>query len=451
MAASDGRPVPKKNVAFRLSFDIRKNTGVLIEGWTGMETKLSKDGGNFADATNEATEIQTSGTGYIDITADEMNCDTVIVKITVTNADALPFVQTLYPTEDEDIPGVTLADNAIAASKYDESTAFPLSQADNGWSKLARAGYVFTGKVSSETHGVGTGTIDVPEFGGLGTGAYFEGYSDMLVLYSGGITVDGLQGNMVEITSFVDHTTHATVGYGGAPSGKFIDVNDVVMICSRPVYEWIAWHLTYSNEGIMLKDEAITADKIAKSALAKFVTEDTEETSAVDGSVAQLAQGSTTPTEIRNTVWGNTSGVRSLTNPSVVVTTYSTSNIVVLRGDTFAASITGLGSLALQSKIWFTVKNSVEDADTSAVIQITEADGLLRLNGVSYATPANGSLTIDDEDAGDISILVKVAAFNAVPVGIYSYDVQMLDTNGLVSTLCTGTIRVVSDVTKAVS
>ncbi len=153
MATTDARPVPKKNVAYRLYFDIRKNDGTLITSWTGADTELSRDGGNYADATNEATEIQTSGTGYIDLTAGEMNADCVIVKTTVTNTGALPFVAVLFPTEAADIPvdasasavasvtaGVSLADDAITSAKFDESTAFPLASADTGATAVARTG-----------------------------------------------------------------------------------------------------------------------------------------------------------------------------------------------------------------------------------------------------------------------------------------------------------------------
>jgi hypothetical protein len=103
MASTDARPVPKKNTAFRHYFAIRDNTGALVTSWAGQDTELSQDGGAFADATNEATEIGTSGVGYIDLTATEMNNDAVIVKVSVTNTDALTYVITLFPEEGGDI------------------------------------------------------------------------------------------------------------------------------------------------------------------------------------------------------------------------------------------------------------------------------------------------------------------------------------------------------------
>ena len=103
MASTDSRPIPIKNTAYRLYFPIWKTDGTLITTWTGADTELSKDGGAYADATNEATEIGTSGTGYIDLTSGEMNYDCVLVKVTVTNTGAMPVIIALYPEETGDV------------------------------------------------------------------------------------------------------------------------------------------------------------------------------------------------------------------------------------------------------------------------------------------------------------------------------------------------------------
>lgn len=100
MASTDALPVPIKNTAFRLYMEFRDNTGALITGGiTAPDTELSKDGASFADATNEFTEIGTSGVGYVDLTSGEMNFDSVVVKATCTNSNALANVLYLYPQE----------------------------------------------------------------------------------------------------------------------------------------------------------------------------------------------------------------------------------------------------------------------------------------------------------------------------------------------------------------
>lgn len=98
MASTDAIPVPRKNTAFRFPLAFRKpSDSTLITTWTGMDSEVSLDGGSFADCTNEATEIGTSGTGYIDLTAAEMNADMVWLKVTITNTGSVTYVFAIYP------------------------------------------------------------------------------------------------------------------------------------------------------------------------------------------------------------------------------------------------------------------------------------------------------------------------------------------------------------------
>lgn len=98
MAASDAIPVPRKNTAYRFYFAIRKpSDSTLITTWTGMDSEVSLDGAGYSDCTNEAKEIGTTGTGYIDLTSSEMNADCVLLKVTVTNTGSVPLVFALYP------------------------------------------------------------------------------------------------------------------------------------------------------------------------------------------------------------------------------------------------------------------------------------------------------------------------------------------------------------------
>jgi hypothetical protein len=99
MAATDSRPVPRKGVAYRHYFSIRNTAGELVTTWAGQDSKVSLDGEAYADCTNEATEIGTSGTGYIDLTAAEMTADCLLYKLIVTNSDAVLPVFAIYPEE----------------------------------------------------------------------------------------------------------------------------------------------------------------------------------------------------------------------------------------------------------------------------------------------------------------------------------------------------------------
>jgi len=104
MASTDARPVPQKNVAYRVTFPILNNTGALVTGAAGLDSEVSKDGGTFADCTSEATEIATaSGVYFLDLTATEMNADTVAIIVKTTTTDAKTTVLVMYPEEAGDI------------------------------------------------------------------------------------------------------------------------------------------------------------------------------------------------------------------------------------------------------------------------------------------------------------------------------------------------------------
>lgn len=103
-AAADARWPPRKNVAMRVTFPIYDADGDLITGATGLDSESSCDAGTQADVTSEATEIATStGTYYLDLTAGEMNCDTVSIVVKSTSAGSKDTVLVLYPNEVTDI------------------------------------------------------------------------------------------------------------------------------------------------------------------------------------------------------------------------------------------------------------------------------------------------------------------------------------------------------------
>jgi hypothetical protein len=127
MASSDAKPVPIKNQAFRLTFGIFKNDGTLITGATGLDSEVSKDAGTFADCTSEATEIATaSGVYYLDLTAAEMNADTVAVLVKSTSTGAVPVQITLYPAEAGDFNA--MADDVLARDIGSGSNAGTLNE-----------------------------------------------------------------------------------------------------------------------------------------------------------------------------------------------------------------------------------------------------------------------------------------------------------------------------------
>lgn len=119
MAASDAAGgIPTKNEAWRETFEIRDINGDLVSGASGLDTEVSIDGAAFGDATNEATEIGSTGVYYIDLTAAEMNGDTIVVKITSTTIDSKDIVMIFHPSaEDFDAAKTSRdANNTIVAA-----------------------------------------------------------------------------------------------------------------------------------------------------------------------------------------------------------------------------------------------------------------------------------------------------------------------------------------------
>ena len=95
-ASGDASPRPLYRVAYRVTFPIFDATGALVTGATSPDSEVSKDGGTFADATNEAAEIATSsGMYYLDLTASEMAARTVAIIVKSGTGKTTPIV--LYP------------------------------------------------------------------------------------------------------------------------------------------------------------------------------------------------------------------------------------------------------------------------------------------------------------------------------------------------------------------
>ena len=105
MASTDATPFIRKGVAFRWTFPIYDKSGNLVTGAAGLDSEISKDGGTFADCTNEATEIASgSGIYNLDITSTETNADTIAVIVKTSTTDARTTVLIDRPVETGDIP-----------------------------------------------------------------------------------------------------------------------------------------------------------------------------------------------------------------------------------------------------------------------------------------------------------------------------------------------------------
>ena len=129
--------------------------------------------------------------------------------------------------------------------------------------------------------------------------------------------------------------------------------------------------------------------------------------------------------------------------------------ILIYRGDSMSQAITDLGDISTRAgeKVWFTVKQQIDDTDAQAIIMIGETTGLIYLNGtdVSLTRAAEGSITVTDAAAGDITIYLNATATDElVPSAKLYYDIQWSDGTDI-DTPAYGRARVRGDVTRAVA
>lgn len=135
---------------------------------------------------------------------------------------------------------------------------------------------------------------------------------------------------------------------------------------------------------------------------------------------------------------------------AVAVASADVNTITAIRGDTLRRAFKDLGDISTRTKLWFTVKSDYGDEDSAAILQITEAGGLLTLNGAAAPDSSLGSITVDDAATGDITIFVDETIMAGLTVGRLFYDVQWKSATDT-STPTTGSFDVVRDVTKATS
>ena len=157
---------------------------------------------------------------------------------------------------------------------------------------------------------------------------------------------------------------------------------------------------------------------------------------------------------IVSSVWSWIS--RTLTQSAAsIVAAVEGSVLTITRGDTWSAPLTVPGPLTDFVALDFSVKEKKADSDDDAIVRIRlnasgVGGGLLRINKAAAATPANGSITIDDAALGNITIVLDAAeTVNLRPYKGYHYDVQLI-TATAVTTLTENRCNVVADVTRAI-
>lgn len=116
------------------------------------------------------------------------------------------------------------------------------------------------------------------------------------------------------------------------------------------------------------------------------------------------------------------SGVQSVSG--AIVEAQNSATLSIRIGDTWTQDIGSLGDLTGKT-VSFAMKKRASDADTAAIVFITEGTGLTRLNGTA-TTAGWGSITINDEVAGDITLRLESDATSILTSGSYVDAVKLL-------------------------
>ena len=246
MASSDASAFGRKNVAYRITFPILDADGDLVTGATGLDSEVSKDGGTFADATNEAIEIATSsGVYYLDLTSTEMNADTVAVIVKTTSSGAKTTTLVIYPLKDGDIVAnmTQVGGQTASASGTVTFPAATLASTTGAVGSVTGAvgsvtgnvGGNVVGSVGSVTGNVGgnvVGSVDsVTDPVTVGTNNDKTGYSLATAPPTAGAIADavwdepynqhttaGTFGKLMDILRKANYVTDGSVAAGGTPT-----------------------------------------------------------------------------------------------------------------------------------------------------------------------------------------------------------------------------------------
>ena len=150
-------------------------------------------------------------------------------------------------------------------------------------------------------------------------------------------------------------------------------------------------------------------------------------------------------------IWAH--AIRTLTNQGVSVTSPASGDpLEVYRDTTVYIALTGLGALSGYTKLWFTIKEDLEDLDTEAILQIEAAAGLLYIDGKAGVS-TDGVLTVQDAATGSVLITLKQASAALLPVyAAYAipWDIKILK-DSVVTILEEGTIYIKSTPTRTIT
>ncbi|WP_397568441.1 hypothetical protein [Schlesneria sp. T3-172] len=153
--------------------------------------------------------------------------------------------------------------------------------------------------------------------------------------------------------------------------------------------------------------------------------------------------------------WTNPGGgsggtiLNNITIPAAVAqASLVAAQITIIRGDTLAVVLPLMGDISTRTKLVFTAKVRSSDPDIKAIIQVSEAEGLVLLNGSSDVNPAHASLEVTGASTGQVQLVIDGAETAELAIRDLIWDCQFI-TAARISTPISGGISIVPDVTQA--
>jgi len=164
--------------------------------------------------------------------------------------------------------------------------------------------------------------------------------------------------------------------------------------------------------------------------------------------VRTLTSFGTLVADVASAVWSF--ATRTLTmSAAAIVAAVSGTSVTQVRATTWNFSITGMGSIADRAEFFFTLKRRTRDGDADALVKIEETIGLQVINGQTAGTPANGSITVTDAAAGDVTVvLADEETAKLSEEANLVYDFKKITAGGVSTQLTTSRFNITSTVTE---
>jgi len=429
----------KKNTAYYLCWPMVDSTtpASYKSGLTVTVAAYYKDGiGAWTAFTPVDTpaEIGTTGIYEMDLSASEMNHDKVLLKFSASGAADTAFLFDLRTKLVDDL-------NDLAQSDIlSDATPFAGANIDAAISSRSSHSAADVWTVATRTL---TASLD-PTAAEIADAVWDEARADHVATGTMGELVKWLAEMTEDDLGVRRYTANAleqapTGGGGDATLANQTIMKDWLQALMSKTYTLQNAVGTYdpatdSNEAIRDNQAGADVAAIADAVLDELLSEHTT-SGSLGKTISDMADGSTTlSVSIANA---------ATSIPSVL----DGGTISVRKAATLTLSVTGLGSLASRSNIYFTGKISPAQPDADSLFQVSESGGLLVINGGTPDSSSNGSITVDDEAAGDITITIKASEMAKLDVTSGHADIKLIKLDGTVSVLQEYTLNITDVVT----